>query len=124
MIEAGMTVARVNFSHGSQKSNGELINSVRSAANASKKNVGIMADLQGPRIRILNVKQSISIKEREIIFLREGYAEEPEKRNKLSIVMSPCVEACSVLLKKKAKEKIVFMDNLRKKLEFKRKNTA
>jgi len=33
--------------------------------------------------------------------------------------MSPYVKTCSVLLKKSAKEKIVFMNNLRKKLEYK-----
>jgi len=37
--------------------------------------------------------------------------------------MSPYIKTCSVLLKKTAKEKIIFMDNLRKKLEYK-KNTA
>lgn len=46
------------------------------------------------------------------------------QRNKLRMVMSPCVDTCSVLLRKKAKEKIVFMDNLKKKLEYKRKSTA
>ncbi len=48
------------------------------------------------------------------------------EHNKLKVVMSPYVETCSVLLRQTAKEKIVFMDNLRKKLEYthKRKNTA
>ena len=40
------------------------------------------------------------------------------ERNKLQIVMSPYVKTCSILLKKSAKEKIVFMDNLKKKLEY------
>lgn len=43
------------------------------------------------------------------------------ERNKLCLVMSPYIKTCSVLLKKSAKEKIVFMDNLRKKLEYKMK---
>ncbi|MCK5061808.1 NYN domain-containing protein [Candidatus Parcubacteria bacterium] len=46
------------------------------------------------------------------------------QRKKLGMVMSPCVDTCSVLLRKKAKEKIVFMDNLEKKLKYKRKSTA
>jgi len=46
------------------------------------------------------------------------------EQNKLRFVMSPYVKTCSVLLKKAAREKIVFMDNLRKKLEYKRKSTA
>ncbi|KKU14717.1 hypothetical protein A3A20_02450 [Candidatus Wolfebacteria bacterium RIFCSPLOWO2_01_FULL_45_19] len=41
------------------------------------------------------------------------------ENNKLRFVMSPYVETCSTLLKKEAKEKIVFMNNLRKKLEYK-----
>ncbi len=47
------------------------------------------------------------------------------KKNRLELIMSPYRKTCSTLLKKTAKEKIVFMDNLRKKLGYKkRKNTA
>lgn len=48
------------------------------------------------------------------------------KTNKLLKVMSPDKQNCSKLLKKVAKEKIVFMDNLYEKLKYKpkRKNTA
>ena len=38
--------------------------------------------------------------------------------NKLKFVMSPYNKTCSVLLKKSAKEKIIFMNNLRNKLEY------
>jgi len=41
------------------------------------------------------------------------------RNNKLEMVLSPNKEKCSVLLHKSAKEKIVFMDNLRQKLEYK-----
>ena len=41
------------------------------------------------------------------------------ENKKLKSVMSPYVKTCSVLLKKSAKEKIVFMNNLRQKLEYK-----
>lgn len=44
------------------------------------------------------------------------------KNNKLKCVMSPYFKTCSVLLKKTAKEKIVFMSNLKKKLEYKEKH--
>lgn len=40
---------------------------------------------------------------------------------KLKCVMSPYVKTCSALLKKAAQERIVFMDNLKQKLEFERK---
>ncbi len=41
------------------------------------------------------------------------------ENSKLRLVMSPYNKTCSSLLKKSAKEKIVFMDNLREKLEYK-----
>lgn len=48
------------------------------------------------------------------------------EQNKLAKVISPDVRNCSKLLKKTAKEKIIFMDNLRGKLEYfpKEKSTA
>lgn len=42
------------------------------------------------------------------------------EKNKLKMVMSPYYKTCSTLLKRVAKEKIVFMDNLRQKLEYKK----
>ncbi|MEK7581944.1 MAG: NYN domain-containing protein [Patescibacteria group bacterium] len=46
------------------------------------------------------------------------------EHNKLKAVLSPDKKECSSLLKQTAKEKIRFMDNLRHKLEYKKKNTA
>lgn len=42
------------------------------------------------------------------------------EKNRLRLVMSPYYKTCSSLLRKVAKEKIVFMDNLRQKLEYKK----
>lgn len=44
------------------------------------------------------------------------------KQNKLKFVMSPYVKTCSALLKKTAKEKMIFMANLKQKLEYKEKH--
>lgn len=44
--------------------------------------------------------------------------------DKLLVVLSPDYGNCSQLLKKSAKEKIQFINNLRNKLEYKRKSTA
>jgi len=48
------------------------------------------------------------------------------EKNKLKVILSPYVKTCSTLLKKTAKEKMVYMDNLRNKLEYiaKEKSTA
>ena len=45
-------------------------------------------------------------------------------KNKLKMVLSPSRGKCSVLLMRAAKEKIYFLDNLRKKLQYKKKSTA
>jgi pyruvate kinase len=52
LIEAGMSVARLNFSHGSHADHQERHNWVRAAAHAADRPVGILADLQGPKIRL------------------------------------------------------------------------
>ena len=44
--------------------------------------------------------------------------------NKLEAVLSPDTQNCSSLLKQTAKEKMQFMNNLREKLEYKKKSTA
>jgi pyruvate kinase len=51
MIEAGMDVARMNFSHGSHADHAERIARVRAQAEAAGKHVAILQDLQGPKIR-------------------------------------------------------------------------
>jgi uncharacterized LabA/DUF88 family protein len=43
-------------------------------------------------------------------------------KNKLKVVLSPNREKCSILLKKKAKDKIDFIDNLKRKLEYIKNN--
>ncbi|HHH12565.1 MAG TPA: pyruvate kinase [Candidatus Moranbacteria bacterium] len=51
MIGAGMDVARLNFSHGEYAWHRQAIANIRAAAAAVGTEVGIIADLQGPRIR-------------------------------------------------------------------------
>jgi pyruvate kinase len=52
MIEAGMNVARINFSHGDFPGHKRVIENVRAAAHAAGRRVAIMADLPGPKMRI------------------------------------------------------------------------
>ncbi|MFL5356420.1 pyruvate kinase [Archangium sp.] len=51
LIEAGMDVARLNFSHGSHEQHAENIAKLRAASLKVRKAVGILGDLQGPKIR-------------------------------------------------------------------------
>jgi pyruvate kinase len=51
LIQAGMNVARLNFSHGTHEEHAHSISILREAAVALKKPIAILADLQGPKIR-------------------------------------------------------------------------
>ena len=52
MIRAGVNVVRLNFSHGQAEDHVKLAAVVRAAAQAAGCEVAIMADLQGPKIRV------------------------------------------------------------------------
>src|SRR5262245_9958789 len=52
MIEAGLDVVRMNFSHGTAKEHRERVELVRTLARKSRHTVGVLVDLQGPKIRI------------------------------------------------------------------------
>src|SRR6201999_3723994 len=52
MIEAGMDVARLNFSHGSHEQHAETAQLVRDAAGRAGRPVALLQDLPGPKLRI------------------------------------------------------------------------
>ena len=52
IIAAGVDVVRLNFSHGTPEQHGERVARVREIAAGLGREVGILADLQGPKIRI------------------------------------------------------------------------
>jgi pyruvate kinase len=52
LVDAGMDMARLNLSHGSHEAHAASYRYVREASNAPGKRVGILADLQGPKIRL------------------------------------------------------------------------
>lgn len=52
LVDAGMNVARLNFSHGEHADHQQNYEWVRAASEATGKPVGVLADLQGPKIRL------------------------------------------------------------------------
>ena len=56
LIEAGADVFRLNFSHGTRDEHAENIEMAREAASLSGKEIGILGDLPGPKLRIADVE--------------------------------------------------------------------
>ena len=52
LVAAGLDVARLNMSHGDHHAHGAAYNAVRAAGDASGRSVGVLVDLQGPKIRL------------------------------------------------------------------------
>jgi len=80
MIEAGMSVARLNFSHGEFLSHRRVIQNIRAASKAAGREVTIMADLPGPKMRIgnlstdsiqLNVGDAVTLTTDDIVGTKE-----------------------------------------------------
>jgi pyruvate kinase len=71
MCVAGMNVCRMNFSHGDMEWNLRTIKRIRMVEKKIKGKIGILADIQGPRIRIAN-KNTITILDGESVFIGDG----------------------------------------------------
>lgn len=76
MANSGMTVARLNFSHGSHEEHEKDFILIKTLNKKYKKNVKILADLEGPRIRVgkikndkvlLKKKQKLTLTNKEIL---------------------------------------------------------
>src|SRR6201991_3135702 len=60
MVEAGMDVARLNFSHGSADEHAETARLVREAAGRAGRQVAILQDLPGPKLRIGRLRDGVA----------------------------------------------------------------
>ena len=70
LIEAGMDVARLNFSHGDQAFHAENIRRIRAASEATGKPIAILGDLQGPKLRVgIMPAEGVPIAEGETLIL-------------------------------------------------------
>ncbi|GAB1335071.1 pyruvate kinase [Streptomyces sp. E-15] len=68
LVEAGMDVARFNLSHGTRAEHEERYQRVRKAADETGRSVGILADLQGPKIRLGRFAEGPVLLERDDTF--------------------------------------------------------
>jgi len=85
MIRAGMNAARLNFSHNVYAHHRMLIKNIRKAAGEAGVAVGIIQDLQGPRIRIGEIKErggvKLAIGEKVILLPEENIKKFGRKKN-------------------------------------------
>ncbi len=81
LIEAGMDVARLNFSHGTHEMHATFISHVRAAAKSADKHIPIIQDLSGPRVQTgathhLDVTATEVITEKDLTDLAFGLTNE------------------------------------------------
>lgn len=65
LIQAGMNVARINMSHGTHEGHAKVIKNIREVSEKLKIEVAIMADLQGPKIRVDKLQKNLELKDGE-----------------------------------------------------------
>ncbi len=86
MIKEGMSVARLNFSHGTHASHAKLIGLVRKAAGNLGCPVSIMQDLCGPKLRVGKLQNdSVKLKSGDVLELAGGEFVGDEKRLPISM---------------------------------------
>ncbi len=64
LIAAGMDGARLNFSHGTHDDHGQSAARVRAAQAAAGRPIALIADLQGPKLRIGDLAESVVVQGR------------------------------------------------------------
>lgn len=71
LIESGVNVIRLNFSHGDFASHGRMISRVRAISKRKKIAIGIIADMQGPRIRIASLGD-VPVKTGDVVWVSDS----------------------------------------------------
>jgi pyruvate kinase len=70
MIDAGLNVARINFSHGEAEEHRRRARELREAAAECQRDVGLLGDLQGPKIRVQRFKdRAVELRDGNSFFL-------------------------------------------------------
>ncbi|MFH1047762.1 MAG: pyruvate kinase [Patescibacteria group bacterium] len=80
MVDEGMNVARLNFSHGAHEEHAEMIRMIREVADETGEPIAILQDLQGPKIRVGSLpKEGIElVSGKKIVFSTEENVELPK----------------------------------------------
>jgi pyruvate kinase len=80
IINVGMNVARLNFSHGVKSEHLQRIKNIREAVENTGKNIAILLDTKGPEIRIGELKKTIFLeKDRTLVLTSDDVIGDEEK---------------------------------------------
>lgn len=80
LVEAGMNVCRLNFSHGTHEDHAKLIKTIREVAKQTGEPLCILQDLQGPKIRVGELpEEGVMLVEKNEITFTTGKADVPTK---------------------------------------------
>jgi pyruvate kinase len=85
LISSGMDLARINTSHSDKEEVEILVNRIRKAAKKSKRDVAIILDLQGPKIRVGQLEEELELKNGQKIILSTDPGRKGRKTDNLVI---------------------------------------
>lgn len=114
LIDAGMNIVRLNFSHGTLEEHKKTIDMIRKTADGMNANISILQDLPGPKIRIGEL-------DKDLYVLNKG---DEVRLTKKDIVGNNKLFSCShkEVVDFLSKKDIVFINDGTVKLEVKNKN--
>src|SRR3989338_9183895 len=85
MVRAGVDLVRMNFSHGSVQDHVKRTETVRAAAAAVGRTVGILADLQGPKIRVRKFENDKIILNNGDMFILDAALDGPGNQERVGL---------------------------------------
>lgn len=95
LIDAGVDGFRLNFSHGTHESHQKIYDIIRKVSNKKNMHIAVVADLQGPKLRIGNFKQ-----EQETLVVGQQFTldmkEEPGDKTRVTLPHKEIFEALKV----------------------------
>ena len=104
MIRAGVNVVRINFSHGSAAEHIERVNNVRAIAEELGVHIGVLADLQGPKIRISKFAEQSVFLLNGAKFTFDIFSQEPGNQDRVGLDFPD-------LIKDVAEDDILLLDD-------------
>src|SRR4051794_21183956 len=96
MVEAGMDVARLNFSHANHEVHAQTVELVRDAAGRAGRPVAILQDLPGPKLRIGELADGVvDLKVGDVVTFICGDDDTPGDERRMSVSWPGLVNAVS-----------------------------